>query len=1199
MTPSKFQELLDQRLLIIDGAMGTMVQKYNFGPEVYGGESYQMVSDLLVFSRPDAVKDIHKAYLEAGSMAVETNSFGASELRLAEFDFSGLDLAAFPEDVQDINQLSLADFADRLNIQAAQVAKKAIEEYKQSPEYDGRPLLVLGSIGPSNWVLSPTHADLHKGTFEQIEENFYRQSKGLITGGADVLLFETQQDMLELKAAVLGAKRAMVDLGQEVAIITQVTVDKFSKMQIFNTDVLAALVTLQDLGISAFGINCSIGPDQMLATVEKLCKHSKIPVSIIPNAGLPVSEGGETVFKLGPEDFATFIEPYHQLGVNIVGGCCGTSPAHIKALADKLQGKPPVARKLDEQLYISGPQQPIAVDSTEALIRIGERLNVRGSKKVRDAVENEEGVIDQDVLEEVVKEQVKDLGLEVLDICMDSNQVDTTQTLVDVIQAQCVDFSGAFCLDSFDVDALAAAIQSYPGRPIVNSISLEEYAPGLDKVDAVLDVTKEHAPLYIALTTGPEGPAVTTTQKIDLAKAILEKAINKHNQKPEQFLVDINAFPIGSESDPQMNFAVESINSIGPIKALYPGVKTTIGVGNLTNGLAKKPYMRKVLTSVFLDEARRAGLDAAIVNPHHYVPVESLSESDRELGRKVIMERDMEAFAELEEIAAQKTGGPVKKKTSYEDLEPIPAICQKIKDGFKERAQGKVSVFGFDYEYTDKIIETVATVLNDGAEPLVLINDHLMNAMEELGTGFAEGEVSLPHLLKAADVMKQVMGLLEAYMKSKQGDAGEVQVKGTVVLGTVYQDVHSIGKDLTKTLMENYGYKVIDLGVQVPLQAFIDAAKEHKANVIGCSALLVQTSNHMISLSKMLKEEGLEDQIDLLIGGAPVSFKHAAQVALAGGDDLQAMRSNVFYCASAMDGINVLSQLGEPTRRIEALAKNKDRMIKAFEGGQRRAEETSRLLKELPYRRIEPVATVDLAQAMSPQVLRFKMTDFVQHLNQTLLFTLNWKYGGKGGWAKKGVDEAGLKAQLEHWAKEAEDKGWIEPQGVCGVFPCRSVGETLVIYNADGQSEIGRMELNDVIGQHKQDKFNMAHYFNPEALNFVGLQLSTAGSGLESAMDKIKADDSEAAWMLQGLSDRVAEDMASQLHQKLEQHLGLDNSARYSPGYPAMSRIQLNQPIFELLQASQIGVSLTDGFEFAPTSTTAAMVCFHPAAGYH
>ena len=868
-------------------------------------------------------------------------------------------------------------------------------------------------------------------------------------------------------------------------------------------------------------------------------------------------------------------------------------------VAKRLQGKAPVPRKPVTQVYLSGPQQAIALDSSESLIRIGERLNVRGSKKVRDAVERE-GSIDQESLEEVVKEQVGDLGLEIIDVCMDSNQVNTAQTLVAVVRAQSVDFPGAMCLDSFDVEALGQAIEAYPGRPIINSISMEEYAPGLDKVDAVLAVTKAHAPLYIALTTGPKGPAVTQAEKIDLAKQILDKAIQKHGQKPEQFLVDINAFPIGSESEEGMNFALESIRAIPGIKALYPGVKTTIGVGNLTNGLAKKPYMRKVLTSVFLAEARKAGLDAAIVNPHHYVPVESLDPVDRELGRKVVLERDMEAFAKLEEIAALKSGGPVKAKPKYEDFEPAQAICLKIKEGFKERSSGEVTVGPFVYPYQDKIVEDCAKVIQGGMEPLVLINDHLMVAMEELGAGFAQGEVSLPHLLKAADVMKQVMGFLEGYIKSRQGQSGAIQVKGKVVLGTVYQDVHSIGKDLTKTLMENYGYQVIDLGVQVPLQAFIDAAKEHGAKIIGCSALLVQTSNHMIALSKMLEEQGLAEEIDLLIGGAPVSFRHAAQVALAGGEDSVEMRPNVFYCASAMDGVNLLGQLSDPQRRGPLLAKNLERMELALDLGHRRAQAQAAQLESLSFRTVAPRAgAVDLGLCTGPRTFTVPLTRFKEKLNKTLLFTLNWKYGGKGSWEKKGVREAELLAQLDHWSQKAETQGWITPQGRFGLFPCRSLGNEVVIYQPDGKTEAARLSFNDIVGQGGQDKTNVAHYFNPQGLDWIGLLLATSGNKVEPALAELKGQDGESAWMLQGLSDRVAEDMASELNRLLEAQLEAKSSCRYSPGYPAMTKIELNRPIFELLAAQEIGVSLTEGFEFSPTGTTAAVVCFHPEAGYH
>ncbi|OGG94963.1 MAG: hypothetical protein A2527_06380 [Candidatus Lambdaproteobacteria bacterium RIFOXYD2_FULL_50_16] len=1201
MTPQAYRQLLSERVLIIDGAMGTMVQRLGLGPDAYGGEEFQMLGDILVFSRPEAVKGIHLEYFRAGAMAVETDTFGASPYRLEEFDFSRLDLTSFPKAAQDLNRLSIEELTLRLNREAAQLARAALETYKLDPDYDGRPLLVLGSIGPSNKVLSPTHADLKRGSFAGIIENFRLQVTGLIEGGADVILFETQQDMLELKAAVMGAQKAFLETGVILPIQAQVTVDQFSKMQIFASDIHAALTTLEYTGIDAFGINCSIGPDLMGPTVAKLAQYSRIPICVIPNAGMPESENGQTVFKLSPEQFAKPIAEYvEKYGVNVVGGCCGTSPAHIKALAALLQGKKPKARVLPTEVYISGPQKAVALNSAEALIRIGERLNVRGSKQVRDAVERP-GSIDQDVLEEVVTEQTRDLGLEVLDICMDSNQVNTADTLVAVLQHQCVDFSGAFCLDSFDVDALKAAIEVYPGRPIVNSISLEEYSEGVDKVDAVLEATKAHGPVYIALTTGPKGPAVTADEKVDLASQILKKAIEKHGLLPQQFLVDVNAFPIGSESDPALNFAQESLNSIPRIKALYPGVKTTIGVGNLTNGLAQKPYMRKVLTSVFLDEGRKVGLDAAIVNPNHYVPAQSLDPNDYALGLKVIHHKDMEAFAQLEEIALAKKGGPVVQKTAYEDLEPVAQVCQKIKDGFKARVEGRVQVGEFSFTYQDNIVETLAEVVRGGIEPLVLINDHLMVAMEELGQGFAEGQVSLPHLLKAADVMKQVMGFLEAYMKSKTKGA-EIPNKGTIVLGTVYQDVHSIGKDLTKTLMENYGYKVIDLGVQVPLQTFIDQAKESGAGYIGLSALLVQTSNHMITLSKMLVEQGLEKKIDLLIGGAPVNRRHAAYVGLAGSDDLAQMRANVFYCRSAMDGVNILGQLADPGRRDQVLAKNREALEQAYRAGQNLASQEASLLNELPRRVIVAAPAVDWNKLFAPKRVEIKLTEFLPKINKTLLYTLNWKYGGKGSWAQKGVTQAQLDEQLNQWASRAEAEGWIVPQGVYGLFAAQAQGDRVTLYNAQKQT-LGQVAFNPVIGQGKKDQFSVAQYFGEAGHSYIGLQLSTAGPEADRAVASLKGADSESAWIIQGLADRVAEDMGAYLNQTLNLAVyGPQSgpSCRYSPGYPALKDLENNRVIFDLLGAGErVGVSLTEGDEFSPLGSTAAVVSFHQEAGFH
>ncbi|MCP4756255.1 MAG: dihydropteroate synthase [Proteobacteria bacterium] len=1203
MTPREFQETLKKRILITDGALGTMIQNLGYGTEIFGGEEFQMLSEMLVFSRPEALRNLHLQYFRAGSDAVQTNTIGASSLRLQEFDFSALDTSEFESWEGDPHSLSMDELAVRLNSRAAAIARAALDEHKRDPAYDGRELFVIGTLGPSNWVLSSTNADLKKGDFETIEWNFQTQALGLIEGGADILLFETQQDILELKAAILGAKKAMRDKKVDLPIIAQVTVDPFSRMPIFHTDILAAMATVQDLGIHAFGINCGLGPKQMEPTIEKLHRQCRLPISVVPNAGLPQSERGQTVYKLSASEFAhhmkTFVEDF---GVNIVGGCCGTAPDHIRSLVESIRPLKPKQRIIEKTVFVSGPQQAIKLDSHESLIRIGERLNVRGSKKVRQAVENTVP-IDQEALEEVVVEQTRELGVEIIDVCMDSNVVETASTLVEVVKAQTVDFPAAMSLDSFDVEALEKAVRIYPGRPIVNSISLEEYSPGVDKIDAVLNATKDHAPVYIALTTGPKGPAVTADEKTELARRILEKATTKHGVTAQQIIVDINAFPIGSEPEDDLNFALESIAAIPRIKKMDPDLKTIIGVGNLTNGLAKKPYMRKVLTSVFLDEARKKGLDAAIVNPAHYVPADSLPRDDYQLGKKVIMEHDMDAFAQLEVIALEKKGTVTAKKIDYDDLDPPASVCAKIKDGFKERTPGSLEINGNVHEYQDRIVLQVANIV-ENMEPLKLINDHLMPAMEELGAGFAAGTVSLPHLLKSADVMRQVMLFLEALIKTSTGGSDrKASAKGTVVLGTVYQDVHSIGKDLSKTLMENYGYQVIDLGVQVPVAKFVEAAREHRAAAVGMSALLVQTSNHMISVAALLEEQGL-GHVPLLVGGAPVNQRHAAHVAMAGREDESRIRDDVFYCSSGMDGINYLNQLLDPTKKRRLLADNREKLIASYRSGRKREKKRDELSKSLPRRKVlfhdSPPSLKDFPPI---QYLEYSMSDFLPYLKEDLLYTLNWKYGGKGSWERKGVRREDLHQKLTDWVRRLDEKKWMRPQAVYALFPCRGSQNAVTVLNPGTKDEICRLTFNNVLGKNKKDIFSVAQYFHPDREDIVGLQLSTAGTEVETAIRKMKDHDSESALILQGLANRVAEDMAEHANRLMEKYLfpgSAAQSARYSPGYPAMTDIENNQRIADLLDAVQhLGIELTSGYQFHPTGTTAAVVCFHPQAEYH
>lgn len=1204
-----FLEIISEQVIVLDGAMGTLLQELRLPDSAFGGADFRMLGDLLTFSRPDSLKDIHLQYLHAGANAIETNSFGASGLRLKEYDFSRLDtkdFQIFPAGL-DLSHLNYDLMAYHLSRQSALLAREAINEYKKTPSYDQRPLFVFGSMGPSNWVLSSTKAQLRMASYQMILDNFYHQTLGFIDGGADVCVFETQQDSLELKAAIHGAQRAMRERQVRLPILVLVTVDPFGKMQIFHTDILAVLATVQGIGIDVFGINCSIGPGQMKNTVQRLSDYSKLPIAVVPNAGMPISESGETVYKLSPEDLSQHLVSFvEEHGVSLVGGCCGTRPEHIEVLSQAVKGLRPKKRKIAPRILLSGPQNSFVFDSSQSLIRIGERLNVRGSLKVRQAVESGMN-LDFHALEEVVREQVHDLGLDIIDVCMDSNQVDTDQVLVDVIHEMTTDFQGILCIDSFSAEALIKAVQVYPGRPIINSISLEEYAPGLDKIDAIVEPTIQHDPMYIALATDSKGPAVIAKDKAAMAQAIYKKCHTKYGVRADQLIIDINAFPIGSENRDTLNFAMESLDSIPLVKAIHPDLSVSIGVGNLTNGLSKKPYMRRVITSVFLHMARERGLDAAIVNPHHYVPVESLDPAHVCLAEKIISNRDMDAFAELEKIADLKKGVPVK-KCDYEGLSIEKSICQKIKDGYKQRQRGRIERNGFVYEYDDAIVEQVAQVI-DSMDPLDFINAHLMLSMKELGDRFGQGEVSLPHLLKSADVMKSAMGYIEAYIRHKSGADVHEQVpyKGTVILGTVYQDVHCIGKDLVKTLLENYGYRVIDLGVQTQLEKFVQEAQKHKATAIGMSALLVQTSNHMITVAKMLEEAGL-GEIDILIGGAPVNHRHAAFVGMRGQKDVSRLAKNVFYCSSGIDGVNTLNQLLESSDQRERLyEENLTKLRWHYEQALNQQYRKTERLQTLPRRNVQHDLNLKInSPKYQTTVISRSLQQLLPKLDLKTLFSLNWRYGGKSSWQKKGLTEDDLKKQLQEWVVNCDNNHWILPKAVVGLFPCQSDQDSLIIYDQKNLTvPLAQVPFDVILGANHKDIFSVAQYFIPKGssqYDVVGLFISSVGSQVEKQIQKFKeSGDSESTLLLQGLSDRVAEDMAEEAHQHLRQALGLSQrqGLRYSPGYPCLSQLKTNQTIASLLNASKsLNISLTEAHEFSPTSTTAAIACFHPDARY-
>lgn len=1167
-----FLKTLAEQLVILDGAMGTMLQRAALTGADFGGKEFSMLGDLLNISRPEEIKKVHIAYLEAGANAVETNTFGSSPLRLEEYDFSKIDRELFGEFFEKDSLKPLSDIAYILSRRGAEIAKASVADFASSASYDGRPLFAIGSAGPSNYVLSPTDAEIKKGFWPEIENNFYHQVLGFIDGGADVILFETQQDILELKAAVSGAFKAMKERKIKLPVMAQVTVTEHARMQLFNTDIHAALCALEGTGIDVFGINCSIGPDLMEKAISKLSAFSHLPISVLPNAGMPVSENGESVYKLSPESFSSSMKKYAQkYGVNILGGCCGTTPEHIRQLVEILDGIKPVLRRPDKRSFISGPQEAVLLDSSKSLIRIGERVNVRGSKKVREAVENTSGEIDFGVLDTVAEEQFEGAGLKVLDICMDSNTVSTVKILPEVVQHLCKDYRGALSIDSFETEAIFAALKAYPGRPLINSISLEESLPGKSKLDVIVPSTKFFNPVYIALAADSKGPAVAASEKIRIAGEIIEKCLS-YGVKAEQIFIDINAFPIGSESDGKINFALESIKAIPGIKALAEGVRTSIGAGNLTNGLGKKPYMRKVLTSVFLDEAVKNGLDAALVNPAHYVPAESLDKKDYTLGLKIIMDRDMAAFSELEKIAEEKKGVKAAPAKTYDALPPGEKLKAEIIDAVKRR--GDVTIDG--RKYTDLIVTDAASALDElkkkGGGHIEFISGCIMPAMQELGARFSSGDVSLPHLLRAADLVKQVMGWLEDRIKAEGG--GEISKKGTVVVGTVYQDVHSIGKDLVKTLFENYGYRVVDLGVQVPSEKFIESVIKEKADALSISALLVQTSGHMLEIARMMKESSLK--IPLLIGGAPVNLSHAAKVAEAAAGAGAEIKSDVFYCASAMDGVNTLEALFSPGK--EKLLKENLKKLKLS------------LAKKSEITEAEKKPAVSAGNYVPPEIkpfMRTLMPDLKDlEINYKSLKNLNWRMGK--------TPESEFREKAREWLSLAVKNGWIVPKGAMAVFSCEARGSKLFIYDRE---DPGKKIAELLFPREIENSWFLG--VDSEKKDRVGFQIATAGIESEKAVETFrKSGDMEDMMMLKGLADRAAEDCAEFLHSQINKACGISagTSRRMSPGYPAIPDMGNNKVIYELLHASSLGIKINDSGFFTPESTTAAIVCFNPVS---
>src|SRR5688500_4703816 len=857
-----FISAINERVADVDGGIGATLEEFELTSEDYGGLEGKC-HEALVLNRPDVIEGVHTSMLEAGAEVVETDTFQASRLKLEEW---GLD-----------------DHTLEINTRAAEIARKAAGEDR----------FVAGSIGPTGHLPASDDPTLGKITFGELFEVFTEQAEGLVAGGADLIIIETAQDILEVKAAVFGAREAFKRAGRSVPIQCSVSLLPNGGKMLLGTDIEAVLTTLTALDVDVIGLNCSTGPEDMRDAIRYLGENSPVPVHCIPNAGLPLQgPDGETIFPEEPDPLANLLQEFvERYDVSIVGGCCGTTPDHIRAIVDRVGGREVAARPATRETLVSSMMTatPLAQEPRPTLV--GERVNSQGSRKAKELLLAD----DYDGILQIAEDQVTG-GAHVLDICVAlTERQDEAEQMSEVVKRISLTQPAPIQVDSTEPDVIQAALERIPGRAIVNSINLEA---GRDKLDHVVPLAKSHGAAVIALTIDEVGMAKTPERKLEVAKRIVELACDEHGLDREALIFDALTFTLTTGDDEWKPSAVATIDGIREIKKELPGVQTSLGVSNVSFGVS--PKARAVLNSVFLHHCVEAGLDLAMVNPNHITPYSEISDEDRGYADDLVynrrddaLERFIAHFEQKGEAEEERAGDPT------EGMEPEEAlhfhILRRKKDGVED--------------WIDRSVEKI------GAVPT--LNDVLLPAMKEVGDKFGAGELILPFVLQSAEVMKRAVARLENYLDRIDG-----HTKGRVVIATVFGDVHDIGKSLVNTILTNNGYTVVDLGKQVPIDTILEAAKDHDATAIGLSALLVSTSKQMPACIGELHERGLE--FPVLIGGAAINRDFGRRVLYPRGKESDEVYApGVFYCKDAFQGLDTMDALIDEEARAALIEKNR------------------------------------------------------------------------------------------------------------------------------------------------------------------------------------------------------------------------------------------------------------------------------------
>jgi 5-methyltetrahydrofolate--homocysteine methyltransferase len=1150
-------QALGSRVLVADGAMGTMIQACD--PSLADFQGHEGCNEILNVTRPDVIADIHRAYFDVGVDCIETNTFGANFANLAEY---GIEDRIF--------ELALA---------GAKIARSVADEFTSSVQ----PRWVLGSVGPGTKLPSLGHA-----TFATLRDAYAEQVRGLIEGGSDAILIETAQDLLQAKAAVIGAQRAMGAVGLEVPIIVQVTVETTGTM-LLGSEIGAALTALEPLGIAAIGLNCATGPAEMSEHLRTLSKSTSLALTCMPNAGLPVLTSAGAHYPLTPTELgqahATFCQDY---GLSLVGGCCGTTPEHLKEVVAAVQGSAVVARSEPEQAAVASLYQSVPLRQDSTYLSIGERTNANGSKVFREAMLA--GKWDECV--EIARSQTRD-GAHLLDLCVDYVGRDGVADMRELAGRFATASTLPIVLDSTEPAVLEAGLEMLGGRAIVNSVNYEDGDGPQSRFARIMPLVREHGAAVVALTIDEEGQARDAAWKVRIAERLIHDLTHNWGMSVGDILVDTLTFPIATGQEETRRDAIETLEAIRQIKTKYPEVQTTLGLSNISFGL--NPAARQVLNSVFLHEAMAAGLDSAIVHASKIMPMSRISQEQRDAALDLIYDRrvfdgdrvtydPLQVFLEVFEGAEARAGNASK----AEELAALPLferLTQRIIDGERQ---------GLDADLDAALAEKPA---------LAIVNDTLLEGMKVVGEQFASGQMQLPFVLQSAEVMKVAVAYLEPHME-RTDESG----KGTMVLATVKGDVHDIGKNLVDIILSNNGYNVVNIGIKQPINTILDAALEHNADAIGMSGLLVKSTVIMKENLEELNARGVAERFPVVLGGAALTRSFVE-------DDLaEVYQGDVRYARDAFEGLRLMDTImaikrGEEGAQLPERRKRRTGNV---------ARPTTTPASEMPTRSdVDPNVIAPEPPFWGSRVVRgIPLAEYTPYLDERALFLGQWGLKptrGDGPDYETLVGEVG-RPHLRSWLDRIHTEGLVEPAVVYGYFPCVSEGDDLVILG-DGGAERARFTFpRQTRGRHLclSDFFASADSGRTDVVAFHVVTMGQAASVSTAAL--FEQDAYRDYLELHGLSVQLTEALAEYWHARIREELGLGmddvadmteliakqgyRGSRYSFGYPACPDLEMQTMLVDLLDPGRIGVELSEEFQLHPEQSTSAIIVHHPEAKY-